>query len=32
MPTEQELIDAVEEEKMNYLSYTKTDNLGSYII
>lgn len=32
MPTEQELIDAVEEEKMNYLSYTKTDNFSSNII
>ena len=31
MPTEQELIDAVEEEKMNYLIYTKTDNLDSNI-
>ena len=32
MPTEQELIDAVEEEKMNYLIYTKTDNLDSNIV
>lgn len=31
MPTEQELIDAVEEEKMNYLIYTKTDKLDSNI-
>lgn len=32
MPTEQELIDAVEEEKMNYLIYTKTDNLDSNMV